>query len=470
MTRRSLFCTGSKSNLLVAEGLSDDGQPSFVFSRVDQSRYVRYGVTALLDLCGEAAFVGYPPPPPPLVSVCNDVLLACCCSSDLHLPSIASPRHSLSSKSTAKDSLTLPPINSLKKPALEAEQRAFPVPLKKSELTQILEAAKKSRDDKIAAALAMGRAKRPQKRATTSKLAAAFVSPRASYAGNRSKYPVLPQTVVFQGERSGVSRSSAQGETTEIIDLETSDAASLATSASPDKSVVPLESFQGQNTRSQPHLTSSPSKKSTLRPKVQDVPESFQGQNTRSQPHLTTLPLKKATQTSKPTRHHRLRRSRSHARIVGDLGQGEPTAGLGEKPISVSMEDVSGETGSKGEVLGEEGGEEKETVAETKGTSTSRPIVKKPTFVKQNLKHSGMKAQTHSVYAARPYVIPVARRILQQAKSPRHQAPPKSGVTKSKRVAPLGQYPRGKKKLHPLASRRQELPMPRGKFIAEFTL
>jgi hypothetical protein len=365
-------------------------------------------------------------------------------SGDVQLPKIIIPRPSASPKACKKDSLILlsliTPHTSLaiKKSPLEP---TFPVPLKQSEITQILEAAKKSRDDKIAASMVgTARTKRPARRTQASKFASVFVSPRASLTGNRSKYPVPQQTVEFQGEKSG--------ETTEIIDLETSDATSLANQginaiSSIQDQLMP-NAFQGENTTSQPHLTVS---RAAQKSKIQNQSmNTLHGQNTRSQPHLSTSPFKKAIQKSKPVRNQRLRRSRSHARINSDVGA-EPAAIEVKKEnqaMSMSMEDMSESSSVEGANAGTE-------------TSTSRPIVKKPNFAKQNSR----KQQVHSVYTGRPYVTPVARRLLQQTKSPQHK-PPKSGVSKSKRVVPLSHYPHPKKRHNPLTGRKQELPMPRG--------
>lgn len=345
-------------------------------------------------------------------------------SSDL--PSIASPTLSASSKSNKKESLTLPPINSkyhtlstAKKPSpSESDPRSFPVPLKKSEITQILEAAKKSRDDKIAATLGVGgRAKRKIKPAT-------FVSPRASFNGNRSKHAIPQQTVVVDTKSGG---STHRGEVTEVIDLENSDTGSVTLNTEvPDRSTP--------------------------------VDRSLQGQNTKSQPHLSNSHLKKAAK-SKPARKQRLRRSRSHVRI-GSIPFTTSSVGKGEsQTMSVSMEDVSSKPEPRPSSAIRR--EQANVVIETKGMSTSRPIVKKPNFVKQNTKRSS-KPQAPSVYAGRPYVIPVARKIIQQTKSPRHPAPRSGSAVKSKRL-PVGQYPRLKRKHHPLT--KQELSMPTGKWI-----
>ena len=395
-----------------------------------------------------------------LTQVSLIVHVCMCRISDDRLPRVVSPNHSMASEQSKKPSilstsLPLPQINcyqsdTLAPPnhshqakgspmeVLQPGQNVFPVPLKQSEITQIVEAAKKSRDEKIAASLGLdrfGRAKRPHRRtqAQGSKFTV-FTSPRTSF--NKSKQQILPHsmaTVASHGNRHGALIN--KGGTTEVIDLETSDAMGAAVTA-----------VEGADVQQRPSI-------------------SLQGQNTRSQPHLTT---KKATITTtasrlRQNRNQKLRRPRSHTRM-GPTGLVLHTASrltteqAEGHTISVSMEDVSGKVSP---VQKEESKPPQEpTAPEKKGGSISRPLVKRPNFVKLNSTKQSVKSQVHSVYSGRPYVIPVAKKILQQTKSTHHMGGHSMGGRTSKRLS-LSQYPSMKRRHQPL--QRKEIPMPKGK-------
>lgn len=368
--------------------------------------------------------------------------------SDDRLPRVMSPNHLVAATEQRKKSpnlstsLPLPHITSsgcyqsdtLAPPnhdyqekgspiVLQPGQNVFPVPLKQSEITQIVEAAKKSRDEKIAASLGLdkfGRAKRPHKKNQSKFIV--FASPRTSI--NRSKIQqVLPQVSYNIAAAALGSRHTAGGGSTEVIDLETSDAIGAA--------VVVVESADV-------HMVS------------------LQGQNTRSQPHLSTK--KGATSKFKPNRNQKLRRPRSHTRMGGSLAfhtAPRLAAEQGEgRTISVSMEDVSGKVSH----VQEDEPKPVQAGPEKKGGSISRPIVKRPNFAKQNTTKQSVKSQVHSVYGGRPYVIPVAKKILQQTKS-MHHSMGAGGRTNDKRLS-LNQYPGVKRRHQPLP--RKEIHMPKG--------
>ena len=316
---------------------------------------------------------------------------------------------------------TVATITGTKSSAQEPDHKSFPEPLKKSDLTQILEAAKKIRDDKIAASMGLdklNRAKRSPRKVAAGRVAN-FTSPRASLTNYKSRYNTIPQqTAAFQRESvvTQTGGSKAQGEATEVIDLESGETA--MESFDPQLKSISLVSLQGQKTRSQTHLITSSSKKEQ---------NSF----------------------VKPARGQRLRRSRSHARIGS-----YPFAKQVEKrdSRSISLEDVPNKVRASSPALKKE----QRALLERKSTTTSKPIVRKPGFVKQTVPKLNIKQAT-TVYGTRPYIIPMARRIGQQNSSPQRQGLASNKIAK-KRV-PLNSYPRLKRK-----HQRQELSMPRGKF------
>lgn len=346
--------------------------------------------------------------------------------------------------SDVSNSFSLPPINpaghrqltATKQSPLDAENRNFVGSLKKSELNQILEAAKKTRDDKMAASMdRFGRLRRNARKKVASRRTTTFVSPRTL----TGKHMVQQQNTDF--EKPNLKAAMRQADTMQQVD----EPLPVAAKSSVNTEVIDLENTD-ISTSSTENLTAThqlPATPSML---------SLQGQNTRSQPHLTSSP-------SKTSHHHRssktqhLRRSRSHARIAS-LPHDECTEGFskeGPHAKSSSMEDVSSKNSSPVQKL------DAKNVPDRKSTSSSKPIVRKPNYIKQNSTRQVGKGQTQSVYTGRPYVIPVARRIIQHTKSPYHQVGVVAGdrhVAKKK-----GPYVSSRRKQpHP----RQELSMAKG--------
>ena len=361
------------------------------------------------------------------------------------LPSILSPKHSTTQRpdknipDPTSASFSLPPVNpthpsnllvATKRPSPVAQQKNFlPSPLKQSELTLILEAAKKTRDDKMAATMGpdrFGRVRRnAKKRSVPHNKVSTFVSPRSSV---KSKHVALPRhSMEFQPK---VSLRSAHSRNTEVIDLEATDL-STSLNENPERNPIAADSASGTTTAALSQL---------------------QGQNTRSQPHLTTttsqLPRAKAPHTQ------RLRRSRSHARIAS-LPFPEGTEQKESHAKSKSLEDVSSKQSSPIHK------HEKKTVIDAKATanSSSRPIVKKLNYLKTK---QAEKAHTQSVYSGRPYVVPAARRMAQHHlhRSPHRQA----GNKISKKKAATSHLYAPLKKKHQILP-RQELPLAKGKCI-----
>lgn len=270
-----------------------------------------------------------------------------------------------------------------------------------------------------------GRARQSPRKVATRKFAT-FVSPRVSLMNNKTKYLVVPQTVAFQTGPSAIQGSSvtAKGETTVVIDLERSDTSTAALTENPTThhlQAVSTTSLQGQNTRSQPHLSTT---------------------------NATNSTSKRVQNGSKPAKNQRLRRSRSHARIASLTSSQPMTEQRGSNQAkSVSMEDISSPTQK----------EEQKPSPGRKGTTISRPIVRKPNFDEQNNAKQNAKSHAHSVYGGRPYIIPMAKRIIHRNGSPYPQGLGNRN-TKKKRVPLIGnQYPHLKRKA------RQELPMAKGK-------
>ncbi len=369
-------------------------------------------------------------------------------TSDSHLPCIEPPNKHLEtaapdSKAATKEhaDLSLPPIHFnqsaaaaaatsiTKSTTQEPDHNSFPEPpLKKSDLTQILEAAKKIRDEKIAASLGLDRFNRVKKlpRKVAVSRVANFTSPRASLTNYKNRYAaaVQQQTVDFQPDPSTVTYTAGpktQGEaTTEVIDLESGGEAAVMEGFDPQLKSTSLVSLRGQKTRSQTHLITSP-------------------------------PSTKADDCTKPARNQRLRRSRSHARIGSHpfAKQAEKTVGQSK---SVSLEDMPNKVRASTPALKRE----QRAIFERRNATTSKPIVRKPVFVKQAVPKLNLK-QTNAVYGTRPYVIPMARRVGQQGSSPQRRQGLAGNKNPKKRM-PLDPYPRLKRK-----HQRQELSMPRGK-------
>lgn len=369
--------------------------------------------------------------------VCESACVFSFLSIDGHLPSIENPNKSseTASKPPAMD-FTLPPVHfnpssvghftqhslTANKPSTEPDHKSFPEPIKKSDLAQILEAAKKIRDEKIAATAGvdrLNRAKKSPRKVAVSRVAN-FNSPRTSMTNYKSRY-VTQQTVGFQSEpnssRVPADQKMLSGGATEIIDLESSDAATVD-SYNPQLKSVSLVSLHGRKSRSQAHLTTSPSK-------------------------------------SRLPKSQRLRRSRSHARI-GSQHITKQDAKRINHSKSVSLEDMPAILRASSPVVKRE---QRVAMFEQRGiaaatTTTSKPIVKKPSFIKPTVPKLNIK-QADSVYGARPYVIPMAKRVVQQGSSPQRH-----GIANTKKKASRKSYSHLKRKHQ---RQRQELTMPKGK-------
>lgn len=375
--------------------------------------------------------------------------------SEGHLPSLLPSKHPTVSKkalpsNSIPTSISLPPIPS--NSGYPAETRktteqliSLPSPLKQSEIAQILEAAKRSRDDRMAGGGAgggglgadrFGKARRNSiKLPTVSRKVPTmtFASPKSSLTmgRDRQKHVSPRRGAAFQHKVSAVQNglTAKHGGSTEIIDLETTDT--------------------GESSERDAQYQMTPAL-------------SLQGQNTRSQPHLSTTTADTSPSTKKNTRpsqnHEGLRRSRSHARIAS-LPFPTPAAPLDEQvqlhqDTSASMEDTSS---SKESVPAQREEKRPPPAPEKKATNASRPIVRKLTYTKLQGTSTKQSQKVHSVYGGRPYVIPMAKRIV-KSPYPLHQA---GGSGARKKRMPLHQYPRTKRK-HPL-SQKQELSLAKGK-------
>ena len=329
-------------------------------------------------------------------------------SIDVSLPPIHF-NHSIVSNTTAAP----------KSSSQDLDSKSFPEPLKQSDLTQILEAAKKIRDEKIACLDKLHRAKKSPRKVAAGSRFANFTSPRSSLTNYKNKCAAPQQTVGFHPD----SNTTKIEPTAEVIDLESVEAAMES------RFDQPLESVS-----------------------FVSLPNSIRSQKTRSQTNLTASPSKKEHSNSvKHPKGQRLRRSRSHARIGSHPFIKQSKMREGHK--SISLEDVPNKVRSSSPALKRE----QRLLLERKSTTTSKPIVRRPGFVKQAVPKLNIK-QANSVYGTRPYVVPMARRIGQQGSSPQRQGLA-ANKNARKRVPTNPYYPTRTKTKH----QRQELAMPRGK-------
>lgn len=364
------------------------------------------------------------------------------------MPGIVPPKHSAAFKKTSSGAGTaLPPIinstfhntlqvtfdDAAKRSPLDEDHKTLPTPITNLEIVQIVEAAKKSRDDKIAATERLNRVRRLPKKAPAKKLSLA----------SSSRKSMIPQhTVAFQVDptvgQSGPMMS--HDESTVVIDLE------------------------GSLTSMPPSETSNAGLQALSTVSLQGG----QSTNLQQQSHHSTSSLKGNSNNLKPVIvvSHRLRKMRSHTR-TGSLPfstLADPAGG--KKHSHTKLNSISAEDVVKPSTQVQPKEEEQKPVAvERKSVSVSKPIIKKPNFSKQSSSstHQGIKMQTQSVYGARPYVIPIARRITRgqpQSRSPQHK-PLENRSTRKKKVPPI-QYPRLRRKKHQQLP-RQELSMAKGK-------
>ena len=284
--------------------------------------------------------------------------------------------------------------------SLDSSLKTFRSSLKKSDITQILEAAKKSRDDKNAAGLGLDRFGRVKKQ------------PKFTFASSRYKYNA-PQ----------ISTIPCDIGTTEVIDLESGDDSAIHL-----KKTKSYTSLKFQSSKSQPHLYPSPFRKSLIQ-KTERNQKFYKPKYHACEPNQKKLNVDKS--------------------VVGPREREAVTKKAGSThttPRHKHSEEAHIDSERKTH------------------RSTLKPIAKKSTFTKlsNNIKQNGRRPRTpvHSVYKDRPYILPVAPQMFLHDKSSQGHNAIKNKSTKKKRTT-LNPHHHTVRTRHP--SQRKELIMAKGK-------